>query len=197
MSNFEIKAGVFIAIFAAFMAVNDLFAGKYGDDEIMGTNEKAAAYQWYQSKSIKETLAEGEVSLLSSLLESKSITPTSVEGVKLHISKLQTKVQKYEKEKNEILLGSAKVGKENWIQDIDGELGKVVGAKEIEANLAKLGSAGDKFDLASLFFQICLVIGAIAIIIKHENVQKFFFYFMLVLGCTGAFFSYSALTIIQ
>lgn len=196
MSNFEIKTGVFIAIFAALMAVNDLFAGKYGDDEIMGTNEKAAAYQWYQSKSIKETLAEGEVSLLTSLLESKSITPTSVEGVKLHISKLQSKVQKYEKEKNEILLGSAKVGKENWIQDIDGELGKIVGAKEIEANLAKLGKAGDKFDLASLFFQICLVIGAIAIIIKQENVQKFFFYFMIILGCSGALFSFSALMMI-
>lgn len=196
MSNFEIKTGVFIAIFAALMAVNDLFAGKYGDDEIMGTNEKAAAYQWYQSKSIKETLAEGEVSLLTSLLESKSITPTSVEGVKLHISKLQSKVQKYEKEKNEILLGSAKVGKENWIQDIDGELGKVVGAKEIEANLATLGKAGDKFDLASLFFQICLVIGAIAIIIKQENVQKFFFYFMIILGCSGALFSFSALMMI-
>lgn len=196
MSNFEIKTGVFIAIFAALMAVSDLFAGKYGDDEIMNTNEKAAAYQWYQSKSIKQSLAEGEISMLNSLVDAGAINPKSLDGVNSHVSKLKTKVVKYEKEKNEILLGSQKVGKENWIQDIDGELGKVVGAKEIEASLKTLGKAGDKFDLASLFYQICLVIGAIAIILKHEQVQKFFFYFMLVLGCSGAFFTYSALTII-
>lgn len=196
MSNFEIKTGVFIAVFAALMAVSDLFAGKYGDDEIMGTNEKAAAYQWYQSKSIKQSLTEGEVSLLSSLVEAGAINTKSLEGINAHITKLKTKVTKYEKEKSEILLGSQKVGKENWIQDIDGELGKVIGAKEIESNLQILGKAGDKFDLASLFYQICLVIGAIAIIVKNENVQRYFFYFMLVLGCSGAFFTFSALTVV-
>jgi len=195
MSNFEIKTGVFIAIFAAFMAVNDLFAGKYGDDEIMNTNNKAAAYQWYQSKSIKQSLAEGESSLLSSLLESNAIAAKSEDGIKNHINKLNFKIKKYEKEKAEILLGSKQVGKENWIQDVDGELGKVIGAKEIEKNLEILGSAGDKFDLATLFFQICLVIGAIAIIIKQEKMQMLFFVFMIVLGCFGTLFSYQALMI--
>jgi hypothetical protein len=54
--SFEIKCGVVIALFAALMSISDLFAGKYGDDEILLTNEKASAYLWYQSKSIKETL---------------------------------------------------------------------------------------------------------------------------------------------
>jgi len=33
-------------------------------------------------------------------------------------------------EKTEILLGSKQVGQANWAQDLDGEMGKIVGVKE-------------------------------------------------------------------
>lgn len=192
MSNFETKAGVVIAIFAACMAVSDLFAGKYGDDEIIGTNDKAAAYQWYQSKSIKQSLVEGEAALLKSLLDNGAIAGKSEAGIQDHLDTLEKKIQKYEKEKKEILLGSATVGKENWVQDVNGELGKVVGAKEIEQQLQGLGQAGDKFDMASLFYQICLVVGAIALILKNEKMQKIFFAGMIALGLFGASFTLAA-----
>lgn len=197
MSNFETRTGVVIAIFAAFMAVSDLFAGKYGDDEIIGTNDKANAYQWYQSKSIKESLVEGEIALLTTLSETGAITDKARNGVKTHIEKLSKKVEKYEKEKREILLGSNAVGKENWVQDIDGELGKIVGAKEIEAKLESLGMAGDKFDMATLFYQISLVVGAIALILKNEKVQTIFFWGMVGLGSLGAVFSVWAFKIVN
>ena len=197
MSNFETRTGVVIAIFAAFMAVSDLFAGKYGDDEIIGTNDKANAYQWYQSKSIKESLVEGEIALLTTLSETGAITDKASNGVKAHIEKLSKKVEKYEKEKKEILLGSNAVGKENWVQDIDGELGKIIGAKEIEAKLESLGMAGDKFDMATLFYQISLVVGAIALILKNEKVQTIFFWGMVGLGSLGAVFSFWAFKIVN
>lgn len=196
MSNFETRTGVVIAIFAAFMAVSDLFAGKYGDDEIIGTNDKANAYQWYQSKSIKESLIEGEIALLTTLSETGAITEKASGSVKTHIEKLAKKVEKYQKEKKEILLGSNAVGKENWVQDIDGEFGKIIGAKEIEAKLESLGMAGDKFDMASLFYQISLVVGAIALILKNEKVQTFFFWGMVGLGSLGAVFSVWAFKIV-
>lgn len=196
MSNFETRTGVVIAIFAAFMAVSDLFAGKYGDDEIIGTNDKANAYQWYQSKSIKESLIEGEIALLNTLSETGAITVKASGSVKAHIEKLAKKVEKYQKEKKEILLGSNAVGKENWVQDIDGEFGKIIGAKEIEAKLESLGMAGDKFDMASLFYQISLVVGAIALILKNEKVQTFFFWGMVGLGSLGAVFSVWAFKIV-
>lgn len=185
MSNFETRAALTIALFAAFMAVSDLFAGKYGDDEIMLTNEKASAYQWYQSKSIKQSLTEGESALLKSLLKYEAIKVGSKEGLENHIKKLDSKVEKYDREKKEILLGSAAVGKENWVQDVDGEMGKVIGAKDIEKTLATYGKAGDKFDLASLFYQICLVMGAIAIVIQREKLQEIFYFIMLGLGLGG------------
>lgn len=196
-SNFEVRCGVVIAIFAAIMAVSDLIAGKYGDDEIIGANEKAAAYMWYQSKSIKETLVEGEKSLLESLQEAGAIQASAKAGVRDHIADLDRKIQRYRKEKNEILKGSQAVGKENWVQDIKGELGKIIGAQEIEAHLASLATAGDRFDMSSLFFQVCLVLGAMSLILKKTHLQNLFFAGMIMLGSLGTGISLWAFLSIQ
>lgn len=174
-----------IAIFAAIMAVSDLVAGKYGDDEIIGTNEKAAAYMWYQSKSIKETLVEGEKSLLESLKQAGAIQPNAEVAVNGHIANLQKRILRYKKEKNEILKGSEVVGPENWVQDLDGKLGQIVGAQQMEQQLAVLATAGDRFDMSSLFFQLCLVLGAMSLVLKKENLQQVFFAGMCVLGSIG------------
>ena len=65
---YEILFGVTLAVFAAVLAVADLGGGKYGGDEGLASNEKASALMWYQSKSIKQTLAEGQSETLRSLL---------------------------------------------------------------------------------------------------------------------------------
>ncbi len=194
--SFEIKCGITIAIFAAIMSISDLYAGKYGDDEILLTNEKSAAYLWYQSKSIKGTLIEEQSSLLQSLKDAGAIKESSLKGVEAHIEKLNNKVTKYEKEKKEILLGSNEVGKDNWIQDVDGKLGAVVGAKEYEAKLAKLSDGGDYFDYASLFYQVSLIFGAISLVLKEEKVQNIFFYFMINIGIVAIGFSFKAFSVI-
>lgn len=185
-SNFETRCGIVIAIFAALMAMTDLVAGKYGDDEIIGTNDKAAAYMWYQSKSIKETLVEGEKSLLKSLKDTGGIQASAMAGVEQHLANLDKKTERYKKEKDEILRGSKAVGKENWVQDVKGEMGKVIGAQEIEANLEVLSKAGDRFDVANLFFQVCLVLGAVSLILKKEKMQQLFFGGMILLGTLGS-----------
>lgn len=188
-TSFEIRCGVVIAIFAALMSISDLVAGKYGDDEIIGTNEKAAAYMWYQSKSVKETLVEGEKSLLESLKEAGAINAKASEGIDNHIANLNRKIVRYKKEKNEILKGSKTVGENNWVQDLNGELGKIIGAQEIESHLATLARAGDRFDMASLFFQVCLVLGALSLVLKKENLQNLFFLGMCALGSLGVVLS--------
>lgn len=195
--NFETRTGIVIAVFAAVMAMSDLFAGKYGDDEIIGTNDKAAAYNWYQSKSIKETLVEGEKSLLESLKKAGAIAPLAAKGIDNHIANLSQKIIRYKKEKNEILKGSKAVGKENWAQDINGELGKVIGTEEMESRLAVLAQSGDRFDMASLFFQVCLVMGALSLILKKEKLQYLFFLGMCLLGILGTGLSaWALLTVI-
>ncbi|MBY0415348.1 MAG: DUF4337 domain-containing protein [Bdellovibrionales bacterium] len=191
--NFEIRCGIVIAIFAAIMAVSDMFAGKYGDDEIKFINEKSNSYMWYQAKSIRATVTEGQRDLINTMISGKNENDPQVEGLKLHTEKLTKKIEKYEKEKTEILKGSSVIGKENWVQDVNGELGKVTGALEYEQKINVLGDAGDQFDLSNLFFQLCLVMGAISLVTKELKLKKTFFYVMMSMGVVGTVFSVLAL----
>ncbi|AUN99480.1 hypothetical protein C0V70_15465 [Bacteriovorax stolpii] len=193
--GFEIKCGVLIAIFAAIMALSDMFAGKYGEDEIKFINEKSSAYMWYQAKSIRETNVEGQRDLINTMIEGKGANDPAVVKLREHTDKLTKKIERYEKEKKEILLGSSKVGEANWVQDVDGKLGQVIGAKEYEEKIEILGRAGDQFDLSNLFFQLCLVMGAISLVVKKEKLQQIFFFVMIGLGLIGSVFSALALNI--
>src|SRR5215204_4934191 len=85
--GFEIWCGLVLALFAAVLAVTDLGAGKYGDDELIAHNEKNGAYLWYQSKGIKETLVEGQRDTLQSLVDAGSIRPEQLAAVQGLISK--------------------------------------------------------------------------------------------------------------
>jgi len=194
-NHFEMKCGVLIAVFAAIMAVSDMFAGKYGDDEIKYINEKSSSYMWYQAKSIRETVTEGQKSLIDTLINAKVIQGDTQSLLKTHTALIEKDIARYKKEKKEILLGSAKVGKANWAQDVEGELGKVIGALEYQEKIGILGRAGDQFDLSSLFFQMCLVMGAISLVIKKEKLQNVFFYVMVTLGVAGTGFAVAALRI--
>lgn len=194
-NKFETRCGVMIAIFAAIMAITDMFGGKYGEDEIKFINEKSSAYMWYQAKSIRATVTEGQRDMINTLLENKTIPESSAGKLKEHTAKLNGKVERYEKEKNEILKGSETVGEANWAQDVGGKMGQVTGALEYEKKIQVLGDAGDMFDLSSLFLQLCLVMGAIGIVVKKPHLQKAFFYIMLSLGLIGSVYSVLAMRI--
>ncbi|HSF41421.1 MAG TPA: DUF4337 domain-containing protein [Thermoanaerobaculia bacterium] len=187
--RFEALCGILIALFAAVLAVTDLGAGKFGDDELIAHNEKNNAYLWYQSKGIKETLVEGQRDTLQSLVDAGSIRPEQLAAVQGLIGKLDSKVLRYGKEKKEILLGSTAVGQEGWAQDVDGEMGKVRGAKEWETEAMALGGVGDVFDYSTLFLQICLVLGAISLVVQGGTTRRTFFLGMIGLGVVGAVFS--------
>jgi hypothetical protein len=101
------------------------------------------------------------------------------------IRNLDQGAARYGKEKKEILLGSAQVGRAGWAQEVDGELGRLTGAQEWEKQAVGLGSAGDVFDLATFFLQVCLVIGAISLVVQHEKLRRTLYGLMLALGLTG------------
>lgn len=190
--RWEIIFGVVLAIFAAVLAICDLGAGKYGDDEILAANEKAGAYLWYQSKGIKQTLVEGQANFMTTMIETGSVDKSRVASVEAEVAKLRTKVERYEKEKTEILEGSEKVGKENWVQEVDGKLGQVPGAKEFDRVARELGKVGDVFDQGTLYLQMCLVMGAIGIISRQEGMKRVFFAFMVLLGLLGSWYTWLA-----
>ena len=189
---FEGWCGLTLAVFAAVLAVTDLGAGKYGDDELIAHNAKNGAYLWYQSKGIKETLVEGQRDTLKALVQAGSIQPAQVPAIETMIASLDADATRYGKEKKEILLGSQTVGQENWVQDVGGEMGKVIGANEWEAQAAGLEKAGDIFDIATFFLQLCLVTGAISLILQLDRMRWSFFAGMVVLGLLGSWFSVQA-----
>jgi hypothetical protein len=108
------------------------------------------------------------------------------------MGKIDQDIERYRKEKVELLLGSAAVGKDNWAQDIEGEMGKVVGAKEWEKKLDTLGRAGDKFDMSVLFLQLCLVVGAVSLVLQEDRLKLAFFSGMVLLGVIGMIYSVQA-----
>lgn len=184
----ELRFGLALAVFAAALAINDLGAGKFGDDELKETNEKANSYMWYQAKSIKESLAEGQRDQVLTLLKTGAIAKDKVAEMTKYAEKLNLKVDRYHKEKTEILLGSSAVGEENWVQEIDGKLGLVVGSLEHEQAVKKLSRAGDIFDYATLCLELCMVLGAIGLLLQIPLARKLTFGTILVLGCFGVVF---------
>lgn len=189
---YEVIFGITLAIFAAILAVADLGGGKYGGDEVLASNQKASAFMWYQSKSIKQSLSEGEQSTVNTLIQSGAIAPTARPAMEKRLADIDAEIKRYKLEKNEILLGSDKVGKEKWAQEVDGELGKVIGAKQYEDLANQLGSLGDVFDLATLFLQMCLVMGAIGIVVETPLVKIIFFCGMLSMGVVGSVYTWNA-----
>lgn len=187
--RFETWCGLVIALFAAVLAITDLGAGKYGDDELIAHNEKGGAYLWYQSKGIKETLVEGQRDTLKALVEAGSIKPEQLPAIRKMVESLDADATRYGKEKKEILLGSKTVGQEGWAQDVGGEMGKVVGAQEWQAKADALNDVGDVFDYATFFLQICLVMGAISLILQDAKLGRTFFTVMIVLGLIGTGFA--------
>lgn len=183
--KFEVVCGIVIALLAAVLAVNDLGAGKYGDDELIAHNQKNNAYLWFQTKGIKETLVEEQRNTMQALVAAGSIRPEQLATVEGLIQKLDDKSKRYEREKTEILQGSSAVGEANWVQDVDGALGKVEGAKEWETKAEALSKTGDWYDLATLFLQIGLVLGSVSLVIQHDRMRNLFFTGMVVLGVVG------------
>lgn len=193
--HFETLCGMTLAILAAVLAVNDLGAGKFGDDEILAHNDKNGAYLWYQAKGIKETQIEGQKLAIETMMTGGLVDASREESAKQLVQALDKKLARYKKEKNEILLGSEAVGREHWAQEVDGEMGKVIGATVLEAAAQQLGRAGDVFDYATLFLQLCLVMGAIAIVVRQRRLKWMFYSVMVCLGGIGTICSVVAYSV--
>jgi hypothetical protein len=188
-NKMETWCGLLLGVFAAIMAIANLGGGKYGGDEMTGVNEKNSTFSWYQAKGIKQNLAENERDLLKSLIASGIISKDREASIGEIVADRDAKIKQYKKEKNEIMQGSKRVGKENWAQDMNGEMGKVKGVKDWEDEIEKLGDAGDYFDMANLFLQISLVMGAICLISPSETGKKSFFFVMIGLGIVGTIYT--------
>lgn len=186
----EAVGGVLIALFAALMAISQMVNGELEEEMMIAYNNVVSYSNWYQSKSIKESLKESEFDYLTALISSGIVTDDKVQVIEEKIASVQKNINKYSAEKTEILNGSAFVGKENWKQDIEGEMGVITGVKEWQQLAATYDYATKKFDYGMLFFQICIVLGAVCIIIYDNPIlQKSLIILMIIFGITGTILS--------
>lgn len=190
--GFELLTGLVLAIFAAVLSLNGLGGGKFGGDEAIANIDKSNQYSWFQSKSIKKTLADGQVTTLKTLEEAGLIPPEKKETIDKLISKFEGKADRYDKETQIILNGSAKYEKEEWFSKMEDDMKNVTGAKEHEEKANGLNAAGDIFDYGELFLQLCLVLGAVSLVVKKDRIKRIFFVGMILGGIAGSIFTFIA-----
>jgi hypothetical protein len=186
--NYQMKCGVTLGILAAVMAANSIVGGRWGAEEIKSAGEKGTAYAWYQSKSIKESIIEGNRDNVKALLDTPNAKNEYRVNLHKNLDKLNKTLDRYDKEKKEILEGSEGVGKDNWVLKHKGELGKIKGALEWEKSLKLYEDAGDIFDLSAMFLQISLVLGSISLLLKRASIRNAFYNMMVGIGLVGSYY---------
>jgi hypothetical protein len=188
--NAEAIGGVLIAFFAALMAISQMVNGELEEEMMIAHNKVVNYSSWYQSKSIKESLKESELDYLEALMDAGIVSQENRGAVTTKIKETKANIKKYGDEKTEILLGSSNIPKEEWAQDLDGQMGAIIGVKEWETLANDYDIATHKFDLGMLFFQISIVLGAICIIIyDNPKLQRGFIILMVIFGIIGLIMS--------
>lgn len=130
-------------------------------------------------------MLESQAGMIDAMLQSEMINEDKTDSVQEYLNSLNSDIERYDLEKNEILNGSEFVGEENWAQDLNGEMGKIIGANEWKIVADELSEVGDIIDNAVLYPQLCLVFGAIALVFQKKRPRLIFFYGMLITGGTG------------
>ncbi|WP_411032007.1 DUF4337 family protein [Spongiimicrobium sp. 3-5] len=187
----KLISGVLIVLFAALMAIAEMVSSTLEENRLIAHNKHTSYTDWYQAKSIKQVLKENELNYLESILSTLSVT-ADPDPIKEKIKETKKLILKYNAEKTEILMGSANIPKDYWVQDLDGEMGKIVGLREWEVLTTGYERAVRKFGLGIVFFQICIVLGAVCLIITDSpKLQRGFIFSMICFGLIGvAIFGY-------
>ncbi len=167
-NKIENRGGVIIIIIIALLAIMKVIHGKL-QEEIAIANFKHVAYSsWYNAKSIKQVLKENQRDFLVSLLKTDIVNKEKTAEIRFEINRASAQAYKYEEEKTEILLGSASIPNSAWSQDLDGELGKIIGLKKTEEISQTYSKLAAKIEIGILFLQISIVFGVLGLIISED-----------------------------
>jgi hypothetical protein len=139
---FEKGIALTVAILAVVLAFVDNTGNNGQADAIVKTNLASNQWAYYQAKSIKGSIAESNVALLSELV------PANADVTKAKIEELKKSAERYDTEKKEIKDKAEALEKE-----------------------AAIGQAiDDQCDIAALFLQIAVVVCSIAILVRWKAI---------------------------
>ncbi len=138
------KAGLVIVVMALFMAITTYFANSYSGAVMKNMLKATDTYAFFQSKSIKQSIAEGQVE------EAKKM------GDKARVEKLEAKIARYETE------------------PATGEGKKELLAKARAFEQARDDAAKHSpwLTFASMAFQLAIVLLSASIIAVNNNMYK-------------------------
>ena len=135
-----------IALTIAVLAVILSFVDNTGDnaktDAIVKTTEAANKWAYFQSKSLKENLAESSATLLTLL------TPVDPAAAKAKVEEMLGETSRYEGEKKQLMEE----------------------ARALEKQATYSMSIDDRADQASLMLQIAVVVCSIAILVRWKAI---------------------------
>jgi len=196
-TRIENGGGVLIIIIVGILAILKVLTSGL-EEEVAHANYKHVSYSnWYSAKSIKQVLKEGERDYLLAIANSGIVAEDKLNQIQARIQITDDLSKKYNAEKTEILIGSANIPVTSWTQDLDGEMGKIVGLQTWEQISLNKSLVISKLELGSLFLQIAVVFGILGIIIDENlKLQKVFSAIMILTGCVGVvlgFYGYSLL----
>jgi hypothetical protein len=183
--TFQKKLGLTMAMVATIFSIIGWAAGKYSSAQSGAEQKIAYMHDWYNAKGIKQSLSEGQRDLLKALMESGTISTEKITTLQQNIAATNANIARYKKEKVEMTLGSKAVGKENWVQEIDGKFGLIEGTKELDLKVAALAPALDRFQMSYLFFQLSLFAGSVSLMSNNVKMKRILFLILFILGTIG------------
>ncbi|PKA96669.1 uncharacterized protein DUF4337 [Flavobacteriaceae bacterium MAR_2009_75] len=186
----EERGGVLIIFFVALLAIMKVINSSFEKQIVDASNNEVSYSDWYNAKSIKQIMKESERDYLSALLSTSILSQEKSSDLRMKIEDTKALIFKYEAEKTEILMGSANIPPSAWVQDLDGEMGKIIGLREWRETSRQLTETAAKIDLGILFLQISVVFGVICLIIQeNQKLQQTFTWLMIGSGIIGILLS--------
>ncbi|WP_209399888.1 DUF4337 family protein [Pseudozobellia sp. WGM2] len=186
----EERGGVLIIFFVALLAIMKVINSSFEKQIIDASNNEVSYSDWYNAKSIKQIMKESERDYLSALLSTSLLSQEKSSDLRMKVEDTKALIFKYEAEKTEILMGSANIPPSAWVQDLDGEMGKIIGLREWRETSKQLTETVAKIDLGILFLQISVVFGVICLIIQeNQKLQQTFTWLMIGSGTIGILLS--------
>lgn len=147
----EKQVALTTAIIAVFLSISSILGGNANDDIMINRGLANNQWSYFQAKSTKQALFE----VNRKMFETQLADPALAQSYKIEIQKklddFDQKIEKYEVEKNEI---KATAEKHEKLSDA---------AAEVE----------DMYDYAEGFYQISIILAAIALIAKRRELWFF------------------------
>ncbi len=169
-----------IVISVICYGIASIIAGQFNEKVIIANSKHASYSAWYQAKSIKQGVIESELSMLRSIRETLPLENKSVFDNKINY--LKDEVNRYEKEKTEILAGSKNILEKDWTQDLGGKMGAITGMTEWEEQILTYERAQRKLNTSELFCQLSVVFLLLCFLLQESQWLKQSFYWLGIMG---------------